>query len=78
MTSPTRRADAFRSVIPFVLRGWGRRRRLAAAVAAAITASTLADVALPFYAGRLVDALTSRPRRGARLGPAGLRGHDRV
>ncbi|WP_237479773.1 ABC transporter ATP-binding protein [Lichenibacterium dinghuense] len=69
MTRSPRRADAFRSVIPFVLRGWGRRRRLAAAVASAITASTLADVTLPFFAGRLIDALTL-PDRAAALGAA--------
>ncbi|RYB07795.1 ABC transporter ATP-binding protein [Lichenibacterium ramalinae] len=58
----SRRADAFRSVLPFVVRGWRRRTGLVAGLVSAITVSTLADVFLPFYAGRLVDALGGADR----------------
>ena len=58
----SRRADAFRSVLPFVVRGWHRRTGLVAGLVSAITVSTLADVFLPFYAGRLVDALGGADR----------------
>ena len=46
----------------FVVRGWRRRVDLVAALVSAITLSTLADVFLPFYAGRLVDALGGADR----------------
>ena len=62
---PSRRADAFRSVLPFVVRGWRRRAGLVAGLVAAITVSTLSDVFLPFYAGRLVDALGGADRAAA-------------
>ena len=58
----SRSADALRSVLPFVVRGWRRRVRLVAALVGAITLSTLADVFLPYYAGRLVDALAGGDR----------------
>ncbi len=60
--SSSRRADAIRSVLPFVVRGWRRRVDLVAALVTAITLSTLADVFLPFYAGRLVNALGGADR----------------
>ena len=53
-----RRADAFRAVLAFSFRHWWRRFHLVLAILAAITAATLADVVLPLFAGRLVDALT--------------------
>lgn len=61
----SRRADAFRSVLPFVVRGWRRRPGLVAGLVSAITLSTLSDVFLPFYAGRLVDALGGVDRAAA-------------
>ncbi len=52
-----RRTDAFRAVLAFSFRHWWRRIHLVLAIAAAITAATLADVVLPLFAGRLVDAV---------------------
>ncbi|MFE1602032.1 ABC transporter ATP-binding protein [Methylobacterium sp. ID0610] len=64
-----RRADALRGVLAFIVRHWRARAGLVAALAAAITGATLADVALPLYAGRLVDAL-GLPDRDAALAAA--------
>ena len=66
---PSRSADAFRRVLPFVVGGWRRRAGLVAGLVSAITVSTLADVLLPLYAGRLVDALCGTDR-GAALAAA--------
>ena len=52
-----RRTDAFRAVLLFSFRHWRRRFHLVLAIVGAITAATLADVVLPLFAGRLVDAL---------------------
>ena len=52
-----RRADGLREVLVFVTGGWRKRPGLVVALSTAITLSTLADVFLPFYAGRLVDGL---------------------
>ncbi len=65
MTTPPRSADAFRSVLPFVAQTWRRQAGLVAGITSAITLSTLSDVFLPFYAGRLVDALTLGDRAAA-------------
>ncbi|MEH3119690.1 MAG: ABC transporter ATP-binding protein [Methylorubrum populi] len=64
LSSP-RRADTVRRVLAFVVRGWRERLGLVAALAAAITLATLADVMLPLYAGRLVDALSGAERHAA-------------
>ena len=70
MSDPSsRRADAVRRVLPFVVRGWRRRAGLVVGLVSAITVSTLSDVFLPFYAGRLVDALGG-PDRAAALNAA--------
>ncbi|WP_438344776.1 ABC transporter ATP-binding protein [Methylorubrum populi] len=64
LTSP-RRADAVRRVLAFVVRGWRQRLGLVSGLVAAITLATLADVMLPLYAGRLVDALAGAEREAA-------------
>ncbi|CAX25220.1 MAG: ABC transporter ATP-binding protein/permease [Methylorubrum extorquens] len=64
LSSP-RRADVVRRVLSFVVRGWRRRLGLVSALVAAITLATLADVMLPLYAGRLVDALAGAERQAA-------------
>ncbi|WP_375273586.1 ABC transporter ATP-binding protein [Methylorubrum thiocyanatum] len=64
MTYP-RRADAVRRVLAFVVRGWRQRLGLVSGLVAAITLATLADVMLPLYAGRLVDALAGGEREAA-------------
>jgi ATP-binding cassette subfamily B protein len=53
----TRRAEAFRTVLGFTFEHWRRQRPLIAAILAAVGVSTFADVLLPVYAGRLVDAV---------------------
>ena len=64
LSSP-RRADAVRRVLAYVVRGWRERLGLVGALVAAITLATLADVMLPLYAGRLVDALAGAERHAA-------------
>ncbi|MCJ2030178.1 ABC transporter ATP-binding protein/permease [Methylobacterium sp. J-043] len=64
LSSP-RRADVVRRVLSFVVRGWRQRLGLVSALVAAITLATLADVMLPLYAGRLVDALAGAERHAA-------------
>ena len=51
------RTDAIRAVLSFTFRRWRRQWPLAGAIAGAIALSTLADVFMPLFAGRLVDAL---------------------
>ena len=51
------RAAPFRDVLAFNFRYWRRQRLLVAAVCAGILAMTMADVLLPIYAGRLIDAV---------------------
>jgi ATP-binding cassette subfamily B protein len=51
------RAAPFRDVLAFNFRYWRRQRLLVVAVCAGILAMTMADVLLPIYAGRLIDAV---------------------
>ena len=53
----TRRAEAFRAVLGFTFDHWRRQPPLIAAIVAAVVVSTFADVLVPVYAGRLVDAV---------------------
>lgn len=64
LSSP-QRADAVRRVLAFVVRGWRARLGLVGPLVGAITLATLADVMLPLYAGRLVDALSGVEREAA-------------
>ncbi len=48
---------AFREVLGFTWRHWRRHTGLTAATAAALIGATVADVAMPTFAGRLVDAV---------------------
>jgi ATP-binding cassette subfamily B protein len=50
-------AQTFRDVLGFTFRHWQRQPWLIAGIAAAIMSATLADVLMPIYAGRLVDAV---------------------
>ncbi|WP_439542824.1 ABC transporter ATP-binding protein [Hyphomicrobium sp.] len=52
---PTR--SAMGAVFAYTARHWARRKRMLATVAGAIVLATLADVFIPFFSGRLVDAL---------------------
>jgi ATP-binding cassette subfamily B protein len=51
------RATPFRDVLVFLLGHWRRRPALVAAVGAAMVAATLADIVMPVFAGRLIDAV---------------------
>jgi len=53
------RADAFRSVLGFSFQHWRRQPFRAGAVAVFIMAATLCEVATPFFAGQLVDAIAN-------------------
>ncbi len=48
-----------RAVLGFVLRRWRRQAALVGAIVAAALLSTAADVVMPIYAGRLVDAVAN-------------------
>jgi ATP-binding cassette subfamily B protein len=50
-------SQALRKVLSFTLRHWAGRKALASGVALAISLSTLTEVIVPVYAGRLVDAV---------------------
>lgn len=60
-----RRDGALGRVLVFVARQWRLRSGLVSALLAATILATLADVLLPLYAGRLVDALTQDDRAAA-------------
>src|SRR5262245_13533619 len=49
---------ALRKVLSFVLRHWAARKGLLAVIALAMSFSTLTEIVVPVYAGRLVDAIT--------------------
>jgi ATP-binding cassette subfamily B protein len=65
--SPERR-EPFRAVLGFVFRHWGRQRIRVTLVALTMMAATAADLFMPLYAGRLVDAVALGGERG--LNPA--------
>ncbi|MGH6923917.1 MAG: ABC transporter ATP-binding protein [Propylenella sp.] len=53
------RAEAFRAVLGFTFAHWRRQALLAGGIAFAVLLATAADVLLPVFAGRLVDAVAS-------------------
>ena len=54
------RRDAFARVLTFVLRHWRHQPRRIAWIAGTIACATTADLAVPFFVGRLVDTLADR------------------
>lgn len=52
-----KRGDATRDVLSFTVRHWREEPRYVALVAVTMMVSTLADVFMPVFAGRLVDAI---------------------
>jgi ATP-binding cassette subfamily B protein len=56
--SVNKRPAAIRVVIPFVFRHWLKQPALALAVSGGMLGATTADLFMPLYSGRLVDALT--------------------
>ncbi|KQP91701.1 ABC transporter ATP-binding protein [Methylobacterium sp. Leaf117] len=59
-------AQTYRAVLAFLVRQWRTRPGLLLGLVAAMVGSTLADVFLPLFAGRLVDALSTADREAAR------------
>src|SRR4029079_7188109 len=53
------RPDPFRAALAFTFAHWGRQVPTVLAVALVVVLSTLADVLIPLYAGRLVDAVAT-------------------
>ncbi len=56
---PDKRPAAIRVVLPFMFRHWLRQPVVAAAVVAGLLGATVADLFMPVFSGRLVDAMTS-------------------
>ncbi|KQQ82022.1 ABC transporter ATP-binding protein [Aureimonas sp. Leaf324] len=69
VTTKADRAGAIRRTLSFTVANWRDERPLAFSVAGCITLATLADILIPFYAGRLVDALSATGET-RELGPA--------
>ncbi len=53
------RADAYRNVLGFVFRQWTHRPALVGTIILLVIASTLAEVLVPVFSGRIVDAIAS-------------------
>src|SRR3954467_1951184 len=53
-----KRPAAIRVVIPFVFRHWLQQPGRAAIIAGGLLGATVADLFMPLFSGRLVDALT--------------------
>jgi ATP-binding cassette subfamily B protein len=62
-----RRAAPFQNVLCFTFSHWLRRPLLASWIGTCVLLSTLADVLVPLYAGRLIDALALGDRDAALL-----------
>src|SRR5829696_4141580 len=60
-----KRPAAIRVVIPFVFRHWLQQPGRAAIVAGGLLGATAADLFMPIFSGRLVDALTAGPSDAA-------------
>ncbi len=77
------RAAPFRDVLAFSFKHWARQKPMVAFIAVGVLLMTLADVLLPVYVGRLIDAIAPavqggrRPRRCAARGDRRARRDDR-
>ncbi|AMJ63093.1 ABC transporter ATP-binding protein [Bosea sp. PAMC 26642] len=60
----TGRPEPFRAVLGFTFRHWARAPRHVGFVVATVMAATAADLFLPLYAGRLVDAVSGAREPG--------------
>ncbi|WP_185983485.1 ABC transporter ATP-binding protein [Aureimonas mangrovi] len=56
-----RRASALGRVLAFTVSNWARERLLVGAIAVTITVATIADILVPVFAGRMVDAIAAHP-----------------
>ena len=64
------RPTAIRVVLPFVFRHWLNQPLRVAVVAGGLLGATVADLFMPLFSGRLVDALTlGAPDPAARAAP---------
>ena len=68
LPSKTGRREPFRAVLGFTFSHWGRQPGRGAGVVLTVMAATAADLFMPLYAGRLVDAVSGE--RAAGLDPA--------
>ena len=59
MSEAAKNKSAMLDVLAFLLRHWRREWPTVAAIALSMAAATLADLLLPVFSGRLIDALTS-------------------
>src|SRR5271170_1132284 len=57
MNTQTKNRNAMRVVLAFLFSHWKRERWLVAGVALAMTIATIADLFMPVFAGRIVDAV---------------------
>lgn len=60
----TGRREPFRAVLGFTFAHWGRQPWRVAGVVATVMAATAADLFMPLYAGRLVDAVSGERAAG--------------
>ncbi len=65
-----KRPAAIRVVLPFVFRHWLKQPVRAAVVAGGLLGATVADLFMPVFSGRLVDAMTSGASDPAARGAA--------
>jgi ATP-binding cassette subfamily B protein len=52
------RADAFRQVLGFTFRHWARQPKRIALIAGIVMVATIAEVLVPMFSGRIVDAIS--------------------
>ncbi|KFL32094.1 multidrug ABC transporter ATPase [Devosia riboflavina] len=52
------RADAFRQVLGFTFRHWARQPKRIALIAGLVMVATIAEVLVPMFSGRIVDAIS--------------------
>ena len=67
MNQHKKSGDATRDVLRFTFRHWRAEPRYVALIVVTMMVSTLADVFMPVFAGRLVDAIAAGGDRGAAL-----------
>jgi ATP-binding cassette subfamily B protein len=67
MSNRQPRAASWGDVFRFYFSHWARQPRMAGAITSAMICGTLADVATPIYAGRLVDAVGDASRAHGRI-----------
>ncbi|MFS8039147.1 ABC transporter ATP-binding protein [Xanthobacter sp. AM11] len=63
-----KRGVSARAVLAFLLGHWRRRRGIIALTGAAVLVATLAEVFVPLFAGRLIDAVSGTDREAAWAG----------